>query len=116
MDGGALTLGGDPSAAKNAASGFRQKAPARKGRALTPSRRLKEIPRKKRSGFRLRAPASLTPAKRLKEIPRKESSGFRQKAPARKGRALTPSRRLNLPPDPRGSRYAIEMLVTAQQR
>src|SRR5260370_37877063 len=34
----------------------------------------------------------------------------------RKGRALTPSRRLNLPPDPRGSRYAIEILVTAQQR
>src|ERR1700677_2132628 len=31
------------------------------------------------------------------ELLRKERSGFRQKAPARKGRALTPSKRLKLP-------------------
>jgi ribosomal protein L34 len=65
-----------------------------------------EIPRKERSGFRLRAPASLTPAKRLKfksrrpdhlavdiqqgEIPRKERSGFRLRASA----SLTPAKRL----------------------
>jgi hypothetical protein len=34
----------------------------------------------------------------LLEILRKERSGFRQKAPARKGRALTPSKRLKLSP------------------
>jgi len=36
--------------------------------------------------------------RKLSQILRKERSGFRQKAPARKERALTPSKRLKLSP------------------